>query len=251
MSYSCSLCDAKFWESEKLSTSTKANIKFTLCCGEGKVLLSPLGTPLDQLTKLLTASDTRGKEFRKHIRAYNSSLALCSLGANYDKELATAKHGVYTFRIYAVFHHLIGSLVPRDGKVAAFAQIYVHDGTPEAELEIRQQHLSQAYLPELLGLQNMLHEVNPNVGNFKHAMQLIRATGGVEVRMIIKADGCPDPRWYSAPTAPEIAVLLPGDEYSEGVMNRDIVLHAHSGDLNRITEQTVLMIHYIMYCCFP
>ena len=57
----------------------------------------------------------------------------------------------------------------------------------------------------------MLHEVNPHVGNFKHAMQLIRATGRVDVRMIIKADGCPDSRRYSAPTAPEIAVLLPGD----------------------------------------
>ena len=248
MSYSCSLCDAKFWESEKLSTSTKANIKLYLCCGEGKVLLSPLGTPPDLLTKLLTASDTRGKEFRKHIRAYNSSLALCSLGANYDKELATAKHGVYPFRIHGVVHHLIGSLVPRDGKVAAFSQIYIHDGTPEAELEIRQQHLGQAYLPELLGLQNMLHEVNPHVGNFEHAMQLIRATGVLEVRMIIKADACPDPRRYSAPTASEIAVLLPGDGYSEGVMHRDIVLHAHSGDLKRITEThcSYDSLHYVL-----
>ena len=29
MSYSCSICDAKFWESEKLSTSTKACAKFS------------------------------------------------------------------------------------------------------------------------------------------------------------------------------------------------------------------------------
>ena len=76
---------AKFWESEKLSTSTKANIKFFFCCGKGKVILSPLGTPPDLLTKLLTASDTREKEFRKHIHAYSSSLSLCSLGANFDK----------------------------------------------------------------------------------------------------------------------------------------------------------------------
>ena len=60
----------------------------------------------------------------------------------------------------------------------------------------------------------MLHEVNTHVGNFDHAMQLIRATEGVEVRMSIKADGCPDPRRYSAPTAPKIAVFLPGDGYS-------------------------------------
>ena len=79
-------------------------------------------------------------------------------------------------------------------------------------------------------------------------MQLILATGGIEVRMIIKADGCPDPRRYSAPTAPEIAVLLLGDVYSEGVMNRDIVLHAHSGDLKRITEThcSYDSLHYVL-----
>ena len=35
MSYICSRCDARFWECEKLSTSTKASIKFSLCCGGG------------------------------------------------------------------------------------------------------------------------------------------------------------------------------------------------------------------------
>ena len=42
MSYSCPICDAKFWESEKLSTSTKACAKFSQCCGEGKVVLPSL-----------------------------------------------------------------------------------------------------------------------------------------------------------------------------------------------------------------
>ena len=135
MSYSCSLCNAKLWESKELSTSTKANIKFSLCCGEGKVLLSPLGKPPDLLIKLLTGSDAKGKEFRRHLRAYNSTLALCSLRAYNDKKLAKAKHGVYTFRIHGVVHRLIGSLVPRDVKVATFAHVYIHDGTPEAELK--------------------------------------------------------------------------------------------------------------------
>ncbi len=64
----------------------------------------------------------------------------------------------------------------------------------------------------------------------------MREHGGADVRMIIRADGCPDPRRYNAPTAPEIAVIMPGDGYNEQEASRDIVLHARSGDLKRITE---------------
>ena len=112
MSYSCPICDAKFWESGKLSTSTKACAKFSLCCGEGKVVLPSLDKLPELLGHLLTAADSRGKDFRDHIRAYTLSLAFCSLGANIDKELANARRGVYTFRIQGVVHHYIGSLVP-------------------------------------------------------------------------------------------------------------------------------------------
>ena len=81
MSYSCPICDAKFWESEKLSTktkacakfstSTKACAKFSLCCGEGKVVLPSLDILPELLGNLLTVTDSRGKDFRNHIRAYN------------------------------------------------------------------------------------------------------------------------------------------------------------------------------------
>ena len=109
MSYSCSICDAKFWESEKLSTSTKISTKFSLCCGEGKVVLPSL----DKLPELLgTCSQLLIAEAKISGTTYNSSLAFCSLGANIDKELANARRGVYTFRFQGVVHHYIGSLVP-------------------------------------------------------------------------------------------------------------------------------------------
>ena len=104
-------------------------------------------------------------------------------------------------------HHYIGSLVPNCDEAPAFAQIYIHDGTAEAEVENRQRHLGEAKLPELKALQQMLHEVNLYASHFKQAADLMRAQGGVDIRMIIRADGCPDPRRYNAPSAPEIAVL--------------------------------------------
>ena len=49
-----------------------------------------------------------------------------------------------------MLHHSIGQLLPREGQPRAFAQFYIHDGTPEAELEYRQQHLGERSLPELV-----------------------------------------------------------------------------------------------------
>ncbi len=110
---------------------------------------------------LLTAIDARGRAFRDHIRAYNTALAFASLGVNLDKELANAMRGVYTFRIHGTVHHHIGQLMPREGQAPAFAQIYIHDGTPEAELEYRQQHLGELGLPELRCLQDICMSAIP------------------------------------------------------------------------------------------
>ena len=88
----------------KSSTSTKLCSKFSLCCGEGKVVLHPLDKLPELLDHLLTSTNTRGKDFRNHIRAYYSSLAFCSLGANIDKKLANARYGVNTFHIQGVVH---------------------------------------------------------------------------------------------------------------------------------------------------
>ena len=223
-------------------------VKFSLCCGQGKVVLPILATPPEILRRLLTTADKKGRDFREHIRAYNSALAFASLGVNLDKELANARRGVYTFRIHGVVHHYIGQLTPREGESPSFAQIYIHDSTAEGELENRQRHLGEACLPELRGLQDMLHEVNPYVSYLRQGIDMMREQGASDVRMTIRADSGPDHRRYNAPTAPEIAVIMPGDGYSEGVATRDIVLHARTGGLQRITECNCAYdsLHYVL-----
>ena len=131
------MCQTKFWAGEKLSGSTKSCYKFSLCCGEGKVVLLPVAPHPELLMHLLTATDPRGRAFREQIRAYNNALAFASLGANLDKGLANAKRGVYTFRIHGVMYHRIGRLMPNEGEAPAFAQIYIHDGTADAEMANR------------------------------------------------------------------------------------------------------------------
>ena len=80
----------------------------------------------------------------------------------------------------------------------------------------------------------MLHEVNFYASYLRQGIYFMREQGSSDFRMIHRADGCPDPRRYNAPTAPEIAFIMPG--YTEGVATRDIVLHARTGALQRITE---------------
>ena len=74
--------------------------------------------------RLLTTADKQGRDFREQLRAYNSALDFASLGVNLDKELANARHGVYTFRTHGAVHHYIGQLTPREGEAPSFA----HDG---------------------------------------------------------------------------------------------------------------------------
>ena len=222
---------------KSLLANTKSCLKFSLCCVQSKVVLPPLATPPDLLLHLLTATNSRGKAFRDYIRSYNTALGFASLGVNLDRELANAKKGVYTFRIHGMVYHFIGQLLPREGQPRAFALIYIHDGTPEAELEYRQLHLGERSLPELRGLQDMRHNHNPFVSFFKHGIEVMARHGAADIRMTIRAEWLPDPRRYNAPTVPEIAVIMPRDGYTEHQAIRDIFLH--------VRNESGRMLHYI------
>ena len=99
---------------------------------------------------------------------------------------------------------------------------------PEAELEYRQQHLRERSLPELRGLQDMMHTHNLFISFFKHGIEVMAQHGATDIRITIRTEGLPDPREYNAPTGPEIAVIMPGDSYTEHQASRDIVLHARN-----------------------
>ena len=46
----------------------------------------------------------------------------------------------------------------------------------------------------LKALQRRLHEVNPYASYFKHAVDLMKEQGGIDIKKVIRADGGPDPR---------------------------------------------------------
>ena len=109
MNHECHLCGARLWKSEGISTPHGCVGKY--CCSHGKVSLLPLMGPPPALRDLLHGDDNKSKMFRKNIRAYNSSLAFVSLGAQIDEQFSRGG-GVYTFRIHGTTYHRIGTLLP-------------------------------------------------------------------------------------------------------------------------------------------
>ena len=132
--YSCSICLARLWEVEKLWSRTKLSLKFSLFCENGKVVPPFVASCPELLVHLPTASEKCGKGFREKIRAYNCALNFASLGANIDKCLANAMHGVNRFGIHGVLYHCFGQLLPKGNEAPKYVQIYIHDGTADAEV---------------------------------------------------------------------------------------------------------------------
>ena len=116
----CKHCYALKWKEE-----TKG-----FCCVNGQIVLAPFSpTPLI-LHTLLTGNDPDlDKPYVKQIRLYNQILAFTSVSADVDNNLANAKEGVYTYKIYSTLYHQISGLMPNDKDKPKFAQIYFHDSS--------------------------------------------------------------------------------------------------------------------------
>ena len=80
MKYQCKFCRANFWLEERLSTSSKYNPLFTMCCTQGRVKLAEIIEPPEPIKSLLLGTHSKSKQFLSYIRAYNCTFALASLG---------------------------------------------------------------------------------------------------------------------------------------------------------------------------
>ena len=96
-------------------------------CQTGKIKL-PLLKENPPILDYLLNSDGGHESlyYKKNIRKLNSMLAFTSFGADIDSNIHTL-HGPYVFKISGQVHHLLGSLLPTDGKSPRFAQLYIHD----------------------------------------------------------------------------------------------------------------------------
>jgi hypothetical protein len=115
------------WFDERLSSGGKKSPKFGLDCMNGKIKLEPLRKLPEELFNLLIGTDDESNSFRSSIRMYNSALSFTSTYCYLERNLASNRNGVYTFRISGEFYHGIGSAIADDDNLPKFARIYIYD----------------------------------------------------------------------------------------------------------------------------
>lgn len=165
MNNCCSHCGARMWRNEKLSSSTRNLLKFGMCCRQGKIKLCAPSPIPNVLRELYEGVHVLSGKFFEQIRGLNSALSFTSLGINLDKDLATSRHGIFTFRIHGAIYHNIGSLIPAPNNMPKFSQIYFYD----IDHELDNRHNQMSFLDRnLLGeLQDLQNKFNPFAIQFK------------------------------------------------------------------------------------
>ncbi|RGB32558.1 hypothetical protein C1646_626032, partial [Rhizophagus diaphanus] len=158
------------WLDERINKSVKLPV-FNTCCIKGKVILPFLQELPSPLNTLLTETNSRSCTFRQNIKMYNSALSFTSIEAKIDQQI-TGTSGIYTFHIHGEMYHRIGSLLPNSETQPQFAQIYIYDTDHEIQNRL---NIMPRLDPIILGeLQQMLHDINSYVNQFRQAGNLLK-----------------------------------------------------------------------------
>jgi hypothetical protein len=250
----CPKCHAFHWLDEQLTSSTRHERKFGMCCLRGKISLAPYHNPPPLLQHLLTSPEPHAKEFREHIRSYNAALAMTSIGVKVDESINTGT-GPYVYRIHGALYHRIGSLLPPlpdpNGHPVqpSYAQLYFFDA--EQALDFRMARNPMTRADTMRDLQDMLHNINPHVRQFKQGLELLQRTQAASVRLVYLEST--DRRRYNLPTGTDMAVILPGaEEDSAPTGPREIILFMRDGGLKRVSEAhpAYEALHYVLMLPF-
>jgi hypothetical protein len=248
MSVVCPDCHAYHWEAERLSTSSRLNPKFGICCLQGKIKLPLLSDPPKELKDLYERRDLDSDHFLQNIRRYNNSFAMTSVGGNIDRAINDGG-GPWIYRIRGELRHDAGGLLPPDGEPPVFAQLYIHDS---AEQQINWRTTAgKLQKTAVIKLQAMLHEHNRLVHAYKQAYERAMEHLGGQIEDLTLAlrfnEQTDDRRTHNLPTADEVAGVIPSiSPASSGA--RDILLQLKGGSLQRISDLSPLYspLHYVL-----
>ncbi|KAL3515051.1 hypothetical protein ACH5RR_021953 [Cinchona calisaya] len=99
----------------------------SFCCDNGNIKLA-CPEISEELHDLFTSQSEESIEFQRNIRAYNNIFSFMSFGVKLNKDLASNKKGVYTFRVQGQIYHDLPGLIPNeDGRI--YFQLYFYDLT--------------------------------------------------------------------------------------------------------------------------
>ncbi|XP_072090419.1 uncharacterized protein [Arachis hypogaea] len=232
--YECEHCNALYWYAEKSNKSyNTTEPKFTLCCKGGKVQLPQLQEAPRVLYDLLYNNTPKSKHFRDNIKAYNSMFQFTSMGAKIDRGRSQAR-GPPTFILCGENYHLMGNLIPPEGNIAKFSQLYVFDTQDEIETRMGEHH-KEIHEDIVRELKQMLDDNNVLVKAFRMVRDSLtrESNNTIKLRLLDKREK--DGRRYNLPNTDEVAALIVGD-FDINKTDRDIVVETQSGRLQRINQ---------------
>ncbi|KAM3221062.1 hypothetical protein P3L10_020330 [Capsicum annuum] len=160
------------------------------------------------------------------------------MGRKVDSSVNQSR-GPRTFKLSGQNYHRIGSLLPLEGSILKFAQLYIYDTDNEVQNRIhavsRGHDINKLHVVIVSDLKQMLDSHNVLAKTFRSSK--------VRLRLIGKRGT--DGRRYNLPTVSEVATLVVGD-FEPSRSDRDIIIESHSGQLQRINElnATYLSLQY-------
>ncbi|KAG5581517.1 hypothetical protein H5410_052144 [Solanum commersonii] len=192
----------------------------------------------DDLYELFVADSEEAKLFRKNIRAYNNIFAFTSFGVKLDKDLASSRKGVYSFKAQGQIYHDLPSLIPNNDRPWYF-QLYFYD--TNHKLANKMSVLKDANLLEKVMTKiRYIMERNPYAEFFSHFKEHT-SFQNLEIRIVASASV--DQWVYNKPLVDEVAAIWVDNNNPNAPFERDIAVHKHSGYKNRVK-------HYYG-CCDP
>ncbi|XP_020243618.1 uncharacterized protein LOC109821874 [Asparagus officinalis] len=215
---SCSFCGAKKFEHEPP----------TYCCHNGEIHMADVNVN-DELYALYTVQTQEAIEFRRQTRKYNSIFSFTSFRARFDRELASNRKGIFTFRAQGQIYHNLPSLIPEKNKPSYF-QLYFYD--TENELQNRMGILDNANMSTTTTKRLMdILEGNPYA---KFLRKLNDFPSLEDFKIIINRDAAVDQRVYNSPTVDQVAAIWVEGNNDNVPYEREIVVHSHSGKNHQV-----------------
>ncbi|KAK1360143.1 hypothetical protein POM88_044617 [Heracleum sosnowskyi] len=219
--YGC--CGAMVWPAEFTGRHVDNGPKgYSICCAKGKVQLPLLQETPPELLGLLTSNKRQSRIFFKKSRVYNNIFAFCSFGGTIDDSVNKGK-GPYVFRVSGKTYHNFGSLMPPDGCLPKFAQLYMYDGQEAIDHRVNFPRNRDDVDPSIVQiLQDMLECDNCLVGIFKQVRLRFNDAEQIPVRLRLFERRLSDGRFENMPSENdyEFAGLAVDNEFAN---ERDIV----------------------------
>ncbi|XP_058747146.1 uncharacterized protein LOC131620147 [Vicia villosa] len=234
--WECTYCHAHMWLQERASKTKKGHVPtFHRCCRGGKFVVPLLEEAPPLLRHLLfNKTSTESKNYRNNIRTYNSMFSFTSPGMKFDTTYSK-KGGPPTLRLHDQTCHRIGTLLPENGDRPQYAQLYIYDTDNEVTNRMKCFRDNTEIDENIVhNLKIMLDEFNIHAKVFRMARVVLDDNALLDLKLRVICDRPEDGRVYNRPTVSEVAALIVGD--IDSACNRDIIIQARNGGLQRIDE---------------